>query len=107
MCSDFVDAVRKTFADGGYRKTENGVETGGTFLVGHAGRIFEIEGDFQVGEPAVPYASVGCGFELALGSLHTSLGTSGLTPHDRALRALEAAQAFSAGVRAPFHVEAL
>jgi len=107
MCNDFIDAVRRTFSDGGFRKLDNGVESGGNFLVGHAGRIFEIYTDFQVCESIAPYAACGCGFDLALGSLHTSARASTMSAPERVMAALEAAQAYSAGVRAPFHLESV
>lgn len=47
------------------------------------------------------YAAVGCGQELALGALFATEQTS-LRPQERLEVALEAAERFSAGVRAPF-----
>jgi hypothetical protein len=99
MATAFVDAVRKALADGGFRKKENEVERGGTFLVGYRGRIFEVDDDFQVGETAEAFAAVGCGSAFAMGSLFTSQG------EDRVKRlelALQAAHRYSAYVRPPF-----
>ncbi|MBC6714749.1 hypothetical protein H9Q09_00935 [Aurantimonas sp. DM33-3] len=104
MVKDFVDEVRSCLKRGGFASLNNGVEEGGTFLVGHAGRLFEVAGDYQVGECALPFAACGCGAQVALGSLHS---TEGLSPDERVLKALQAAEAFSAGVRAPFHTEVL
>lgn len=99
MATTFVDAVRKTLVDGGWIWRDNGRELGGTFLVGVAGRLFVVHGDFQVGEPADGYAAVGCGQDIALGALYASAGQP---PARRVRAALEAAAHFSAGVRAPF-----
>src|ERR1019366_6351782 len=76
-------------------------ESGGTFLVGTHGRLFEVSSDYQIGEPADPYAAVGCGSEVALGALHAT-GGSKMTPHQRLEAALAAAERFSNGVRGPF-----
>jgi ATP-dependent protease HslVU (ClpYQ) peptidase subunit len=101
MVTDFINAVRDCFKSAGYAGKDSEVERGGTFLVGHAGRLFSIEGDYQVGEQARGYHSVGCGADYANGSLYT---TSGLTPEARIQKALESAAFFSAGVSAPFNV---
>lgn len=104
MATAFIDAVRSTLKTGGYTEITNNEERGGVFLVGYQGRIFQVEGDFQVGEAADAYAAVGCGEDIALGSLYTSVGQE---PMLRVLMALEAAAQFSAGVRAPFITEVL
>lgn len=114
MVTKFVPAVRKCFADGGYSKTEKGVDTGGDFLVGHRGELFAIEGDYQVGQVRTPYCAVGCGRDIALGSLHTTQAASmylpesrAAEPEDRIVMAMAAAEAFSTGVCGPFVVQSL
>lgn len=102
MCTDFINEVRKCFKDGGFlQKYKEGDEGGGTFLVAYKNRLFEIEGDFQVGENLNGMACVGCGADFAIGSLYTSENTD-LSPEKRVLKALEAAAFFSAGVSEPF-----
>lgn len=101
MCTIFTDAVRQCLKDGGFAKKDKEQEEGGTFLVGTSGRLFFINEDYQVGEPADPYAAVGCGADIALGALHATEST-GLTPPDRLDAAMRAAQRFSNGVRGPF-----
>jgi ATP-dependent protease HslVU (ClpYQ) peptidase subunit len=101
MVTNFVDAVRTCLKAGGYAEKHNDAERGGTFLVGYAGRLFSIYGDYQVGENADGYAACGCGEQIALGSLHS---TEGQPPERRIDAALRAAERFSGGVRAPFHV---
>ncbi len=98
MVTDFIDAVRHCMASGGYMRRENGVEEGGHFLVGYKGRLFHIEGDFQVGEYSEGYASVGCGSSYAMGSMFS---TEGMEPEKRIEIALTAAEKFSAGVCGP------
>lgn len=98
MVTDFIDAVRYCMKNGGYMRKEDGAEEGGHFLVGHKGRLFHIEGDFQVGESVESYASVGCGSSYAMGSMFS---TEGMDPQERINIALKAAERFSAGVCGP------
>ena len=79
---------------------EKEAEQGGTFIIGVRGRIFIVESDYQVIEPAARFAAVGSGAPYALGSLATSKGS----PVARVRQALAVAERFCAGVRAPFHV---
>lgn len=102
MVGDFVEAVRTCLTAGGYSSKNNNVEQGGVFLVGFKGRLFKIEGDFQVGERVGGIDACGCGESFALGSLAE---TEHMLPKDRVQRALQTAERFSAGVKAPFHVE--
>lgn len=104
MATHFVDAVRECLKAGGFASKVNETESGGSFLVAYRGRLFEIDGDYQVGENLCGYAAVGCGSQVALGALYAS---QGMAPHSRVLIALHAAEQFSAGVRAPFLVEDL
>lgn len=99
MVTTFVDAVRKCLKDGGWLSKDKDREEGGTFLVGVAGTLFAVHGDFQVGRNADGYHAVGCGDDLALGSLHS---TRGLAPRWRLTAALEAAAHHSSGVAGPF-----
>jgi ATP-dependent protease HslVU (ClpYQ) peptidase subunit len=99
MVKKFIPEVRKCLKDAGYTTVSNNVETGGTFLVGVRGRLFEIHSDFQVGETVIGFSACGCGESYALGSLYTSTGS----PEERLEEALEAATQFSAGVCGPFY----
>ena len=101
MCTEFIDAVRKCLGEGGWKIKKDEQERGGTFLVGIAGQLFEIEGDFQVGIPGYDYAAVGCGQSYAKGSLYS---TKHLQPRIRIRKALEAAEEFSGWVRRPFRI---
>lgn len=114
MTTTFINAVRDCLKAGGWAEKEKEQERGGTFLAAYRGRIFEIEGDYQVGERVEPYSAVGCGFDLALGSLYTSAKfneavgeKSALHGKERVRLALEATAAFSAAVHGPFRIEEL
>ena len=107
MVGPFIDEVRRTFRAAGYAERLNDRETGGTFLVGIRGRLFRISSDYQVGESIDRYDAVGCGADIALGSMYSSGLLVDFTlhgPKQRILEALAAAEHFSGGVRAPFNV---
>lgn len=107
MVTDFIDTARNAMKAGGYARVKDTTsEEGGTFLVGFRGRLFQISDDFQVGESTHGFDAVGCGNHIALGSLFSTV-SSKINPHERVTLALCAAEAFSAGVRSPFHIEAL
>jgi ATP-dependent protease HslVU (ClpYQ) peptidase subunit len=98
MCTDFVNAVRSCFTEGGFLKKEDtGKESGGTFLVAYKNRLFSIEDEFEVGEIHDNYNAVGSGFAFALGSLHATDGMS-IYPHIRVRMALNAAAHHSPSV---------
>jgi hypothetical protein len=101
MTTIFIDAVRECLQTGGYARKVNDVESAGTFLVGYEGRLFIVDSDYQIGEHNCGYASVGCGEDLALGSMFSTVGQK---PKERILTALKAAEAFNGGVRGPFTI---
>lgn len=101
MATDFINAVRDCLKSGGYAEKHHESEQGGRFLVGYSGRLFVVDSDYQVGEVIYGFDSVGCGSDIALGSLYSTSGK----PLKRLRKALKAAECFSAGVRGPFHYE--
>jgi hypothetical protein len=103
MVTDFIDAVRNCLKAGGYAKKENEKEEAGNFLVGYEGRLFQVFSDYQVGESVHGYDACGCGESYAIGSLFGAAGPA----KERIERALTAAEANSAGVRGPFHIESV
>lgn len=102
MATVFVDALRDCLKAGGFATKDKEQEQGGTFLVGYRGRLFLIDGDYQVGEPLDGYDACGCGHPLVRGAL---FATQGMEPRQRIETALAAAEHHSAGVRGPFHIE--
>ncbi len=105
MVSEFVEAVRKCLADGGYQTKKDEVTTGGCFLVGYRGRIFEIWDNYQVAWQRVPFNSVGCAQDIAKGALQAMCKVNRpVTARSRVVAALQIAEQFSAGVRGPFKV---
>lgn len=101
MVTDFVDAVRDCLKHGGFSKISDNEESGGDFIVGYKGHLFHLFEDFQVQAVADDFDAAGIAAELALGSLHS---TRGKAPKERILKALSAAEHFSAAVKGPFTV---
>ena len=103
MVTTLIPAIRLCLKEGGFSKIENNTEHGGTFLVAVRGRVFYVDEDFQVGENLPEFSACGCGEDLALGALYATRNLK-LVASKRLTTALEAAQEFSAGVRAPFNI---
>ena len=101
MVTEFVDSVRKLFVDNGYCITTGDWESG-CFLVGVNGKLFSIEGDFQV--YGQEYYSVGSGSYHAMGSMYTSKRNSPIKDIEKAL---ETAEHFVTSVKRPFVVESI
>lgn len=102
MCTDFINAVRECFKEGGFLQSPNGEEVGGTFLVATKDRLFKIEEDFQVAETLIGIDAVGCGADFALGALYTIQTDEKLTSEEKVLKSLEASDFFVMGVCKPF-----
>lgn len=109
MCTGFIEAVRKCFADNGFTgKSAEGHnrDEGGQFLLGYRGKLYAVHSDFQIGKVRNNYNSVGCGRYYALGALYATQGSE-MSPQNRIILALRAATAFSGGVRPPFTLSEL
>lgn len=108
LCTDFINEIRKVFSEGGWINNRDGVDGGGTFLIGYKDRLFAIYSDFQVAEHEDIYMSVGSGSEFALGSFYTMLNLypvdnyEDLTPKDFCTNALNAATHHNCYVSAPY-----
>lgn len=103
MCTEFVNAVRTCFRNGGFLRLDNNVESGGKFLVGYKDRLFVVEYDYQVGENELKYYAVGCGESFALGALD-AIGDE-IPAEEMIKKALNIAAYRSGGVRPPFIIE--
>ena len=102
MVVEFIEKLRTVLSEGGFKKRENEQDEGGTFLIGIRDRLFRIEGDFQVGESGYPFNAVGCGADIARGSLASTVDMR--DPQARIRLSLEVTESLSAGVRGPFTI---
>jgi ATP-dependent protease HslVU (ClpYQ) peptidase subunit len=105
LATSFVNAVRDCFKDGGFAEKNKEAEGFyGEILVGYKGELFVLGGDYEINRSANPYAAIGSGMDVALGSMYS---TEDMHPKARITIALEAAEEFNAGVRAPFVIKEL
>lgn len=102
MSTIFVDAVRKCLKDGGYARTQNNQETGGTFIIGYKRVLYMMENDYQIGLVDDEYMTCGSGQSIATGCLFGTRGTA--DPKNRVELALMAAERYTSTVRGPYTI---
>lgn len=103
LATTFIDHVKDVLTENDFAKNENGEVTGGTFLVGYRGNLYEIFDDFQVNQYEDGFTAIGSGSTYALGSLYSSAGD----PEIRLKLALQSAAHFSTTVCEPFYLTKL
>lgn len=107
----FTDALREAFKAAGYARKDNEQEKHESeVLIGYRGRLFAIEGNYQMVEPQESYYAVGSGDMAALGALYATVAAAQdglIAPAARVRLALEAAERFNIGVRGPFTIVSL
>lgn len=101
MVTKFIPKIAKLFKEGVISEPET--ERGGSFIVATPGRVFKIQEDYSVLEPELGICAVGCGEEVAMGSLVTTIGMN-MEPEERIVAALCAAEKISCGVQRPFRI---
>lgn len=102
MVVAFAESARLLFKEKGYSKVDSNVESGGTFLIGYRGTLYEMDYDFQINSRVPQIAAVGCGGEFAMGALYA---LSGLSAVERITQSLEISAKLSSAVIAPFIIE--
>lgn len=103
MVKRFIPGVKSALKNGGYQINKDGQDFGGVFLAGYRGQLYMVQSDYQVARLRQPFAAIGCGEDLVLGSLY-STKIQQWNPKERIELALDAAAEFSSGVRGPFTV---
>lgn len=104
MATAVIDAIRKCLSEGGFTKSENQREEGGSFLIGYNRRLYHVTRDFQVNSSQLGMLAVGGGAEYAEGAMMASPVKD---PEKRLLKSLEIASQFYIGAIPPFYVEKL
>jgi ATP-dependent protease HslVU (ClpYQ) peptidase subunit len=97
-----VPEMRSAMRQHGWLKTENNVEEGGSFLLAHGTRVFEVQSDFSVLEYEEEFIATGCGEDWAMGAMYALRHDKRLTVKEKLTIALEAASRYSSYVRPPF-----
>lgn len=103
LAGELIPAIRE-----GLKKLDCTVESPdygtcfhGAMLMAYNGKLYTLEGNFQLTTNSEGFASVGSGSAIALGALHAS---KGMNPKKRILAALDASAKGNAGVAPPFVV---
>lgn len=103
-----VEAIRRLFADRAAAIIEDGMEYGGTFIIGYRGHLYEMDNNYQVLERTSQTAAIGTGGPYALGAFHGMIDTiPGVNIPLLLTRALEISARFASCVAPPFVVESV
>jgi ATP-dependent protease HslVU (ClpYQ) peptidase subunit len=99
-----VDAVSESLYKHHFTAEKDNRYSGGTFIIGWAGRLYVIESDFQYHRPAMNYCCVGAGDEYGMGAMHalSYLKGSDVHEHFHLLQAMRAASELNCFVAAPY-----
>ena len=101
MVMEFIPNIMKIFKDGLPSYDEKA--RGANFLVGAKDKLFEIQEDYSVLQPASGFCSVGSGEYAANASLYTTVGMD--IPIEKRIEiALMAAESCCCGVQRPFKI---
>lgn len=102
MTSCFIRDLRTCLKDNGFAIIENNTESGGNFLVGIKGRLFDVSPDYSLNEPHDGHAAAGSGYIHVLDTLYVSDETD---PVQRLTEAIETAIHFDPYTGGPIHVD--
>jgi len=105
MRTAFIDSVMDLFDRNGINKVIDGICTGGNFLVGYNGNLYEILDDYSVLNCPKWGHAIGSGESAARGSLFTTKNNK--NSEERIKLALESAEAVVPSVRSPFTILSL
>ena len=105
IVKEFLPQLRKAFQDGGFMEKKAGVESidRTQIMIGINGHLFTIDSNLHVLERREKFTTIGCGQDLSWGALF-ALEKDVLTPREKILIALKAAEAGTTGVSGPFNI---
>lgn len=101
MVTKFIPNTISLFKEGVVNSSET--NRGANFIVGAGNKLFEIQSDYSVLEPSLGFCSVGCGEDIAMGSMVTTKDMDMTVPKKIEL-ALKSAEELSCGVQRPFYI---
>ncbi len=104
LCTDFMDALIKSFKNKGYATTKNDKVLEGVFLLGYKGNLYQVQSDFQVAKIQRPFDACGCGERYALGAMEVMTKDDSQSPEKIIIESLKVAESYSAGVRGPYNI---
>lgn len=102
MVKTFIPNLINLFQSGIYDDVN---KRGGNFILGVNDKLFEIQTDYSVLQPEAGICAVGCGEDVAMGSLiTTTTHFKTLSPIEHIRYALESAEKTCCGVQRPFRI---
>lgn len=101
MVTKFIPKIITLFKDGIISELDK--DKGASFIVGAKNKLFKIQDDYSVLNPQLGFCSVGCGEEVAMGSLLTTKNMN-ITIPNKIKMALQSAEDYSIGVQKPFRI---
>lgn len=102
MVTKFIPKIIDLFKTGVVDVEEK--NRGANFIVGVDNKLFEIQDDYSVLEPLDGICAVGCGEDVAMGSLYATQNDNTKTIPEKISLALEAAEHLLCGVQRPFRI---
>lgn len=89
LVTAFIPKLRETLERCKYVKADDKCGNG-FFLMGYKGRLYKVQGDWSVLEPAEGYSAVGSGSSFCIGAM-TVLKDLKLSPFEKVIKAIESA----------------
>lgn len=107
--STLTDIVRETMhSKGAFDKNERHMMPDDSmFLIAYDGQLYIFESDFSLWRSKRGYASIGAGSPYARGAMEALVKDKSLTPEEKVLRSLEAAENLSSFVNGPHTIIAV
>lgn len=102
MVTKFIPKVINLFKDGVIDQDER--NKGINFIIGMQNQLFEIQADYSVLIPNDGYCAVGCGEDVAYGSLYSTKNNEDISIPKKIEIALESAENHCCGVQRPFKI---
>jgi len=106
MYTDFIEEVIKLFKDKCFSTIDNNVISGGNFIVGFKGKLYEIDNDFQIAKPSDGFSCIGSGYQYAYGAMKAlkKYEDKLLSTEDIIKEALGVSEYYNPFVRKPFTI---
>lgn len=101
MVTKFIPRVIDLFRD--CVVSEPDINRGSAFIVATPKRVFKIQHDYSVLVPEEGLCAVGCGSDVAMGSLFTMKNLD-ISPQEKIIKALEVSEQICCGVQRPFRI---
>lgn len=104
---DLTSLVREEMLNSGLIGPDENMPDDSSFLIAFEGKVYLFESDFSVWRSPRGYQAIGAGANFAKGAMEALLKDKSLSPEEKVLRSLQAADELCAYVMPPFNVIAV